>query len=150
MQLSITLRDWIFESYLLTQKNKSAFIEQMFLIGIDVECGTIENHKLKIIQLNTENKKISGEIVNLKSQIEKLKLKLNKKDKNKELFKEQIPKIIKELTKEELYFLKNKAFDRIKISSLDGVSKYFSNNFKHKFSSEEFELLIYYFKNNEM
>jgi len=52
--LSITVPEWIYDSYLSNLKNRSAFITEMIIKGVQVEDNTLQNTQMKILSLNKE------------------------------------------------------------------------------------------------
>lgn len=69
-QITITLRDWVFNTYLSGPTiNMSSKVEDLIIKGAESEIGSYETSKSKILDLIKSNKQLSEEIKNLKLQI---------------------------------------------------------------------------------
>lgn len=69
-RLSICLSKWVVEGYLNNQHNKSRFIEQMILTGLEVDEDKLPTFKQQILKQNSE-------IAELREQNKRLKFQLD-------------------------------------------------------------------------
>ena len=77
-QISITISDYTYDQYLKDITfNRSAFIEEMLIKGVELTNNVYDETKAKVSQLVIQNKNFSDEIRNLKLQIENYKAKIN-------------------------------------------------------------------------
>ncbi len=76
---SISVQDWVFDSYLHGLKNRSAFIEEMIIKGSELESGDFSSTKQKIMRLSKENRKQAEDISILRRTVESLKQRLSGK-----------------------------------------------------------------------
>lgn len=73
-QLSITLSDYVIESYLAhIKKNRSAYLERLIVLGAETEIGQIEGTKSKLLSVLQQLRERDDEISKLKGQVAQLK-----------------------------------------------------------------------------
>lgn len=72
---SISLSDWVYNTYLDTVNNgnRSKYIEEMIVKGSEIESGEFENNKQKIIRISKEIREKDNIIKKLKTELGKIK-----------------------------------------------------------------------------
>ena len=148
-KMSICFRDHVFRDYIENYNgNKSAYIEDMFLTGIDSQSADLPHYKNKVIELNTtlrekdeeikkllaeigRNRKNNQQIIITDDQAENFKANLERNHYKKSWFKQTL----KVLKNDMCYF--------------DGRHKLYNNEFGENINSNGFASLIQMAQNLE-
>jgi len=73
-RITITMRDYVYDKHLNTYNgNVSAFIEEMFIRGIEAETSNLLDMKTKYLELNREHKRTTEELNKIKKQLGRYK-----------------------------------------------------------------------------
>jgi predicted nuclease with TOPRIM domain len=72
-KMCICVSDWIFNEYLLRQPNRSRFIEEMILKGLEVNESNLYKFKIELKRLNSENSELREQLKRYKFTIEGLR-----------------------------------------------------------------------------
>ena len=68
-QITLTLRDWVYDTYLRNYggSNRSSFVEEMFLKGIDKTDAPSMDYKTKLFELNCNIRELEEKLKQLKA-----------------------------------------------------------------------------------
>jgi DNA-binding protein H-NS len=74
VKMSISVRQYVYDKYLAgVSGNKSAYIEEMLVRGIEAETAELSDIKTKYIELNKEHKTLISEVAQLKKELGRYK-----------------------------------------------------------------------------
>lgn len=72
-KFTVSVRKWVFDEYLQQKSNRSAFIEEMILKGIESQYSENMNYKSQILTLNNTLREREEEIKKLKANLGRFK-----------------------------------------------------------------------------
>lgn len=84
-RFTISLDDWVVNTYLQDTDNRSSRIQELIIKGYEVEEEGIEKTKRRVLFLNEELNKKDQEVAKLKQHIGRLESDIKKGPKNREL-----------------------------------------------------------------
>jgi hypothetical protein len=91
-RISISVSDWVYDQYLKTTNtiNKSKYIEEMFVKGVNSELGELQGIQAKAINLIKEVREKDEIIANFKRELASVKSKVLNQEQRRVMKQEQI------------------------------------------------------------
>ena len=149
--MCISISDWVYSTYLQDKtKNRSKFIEELIVKGIESQLNPTEGSKQALLNLVKENNQLKNDISNLSSKIETLKNNLdiikNKKKRDDHLTQQEIDDVkylFDNRTRDMNYWLheSKRVLDNNRFF-LKGRWQLFINTFSYNISKAQFSYLM--------